>query len=60
MAVVQRDFILRMIEAVAATLARVLRRRQEKDFVGARQDIGQAIGAVLGPRGAMAVNGRAN
>ena len=54
MAVVQRDFILRMIEAVAAALARVLRRRQEKDFVGARQEIGQAIGEVLGPRGAMA------
>lgn len=54
MAVVQRDFILRMIEAVAAALARVLRRRQEKDFVGARQEILQAIGEVLGPRGAMA------
>jgi len=54
MAVVQRDFILRMIEAVAAALARVLRRRQERDFVGARQEIAQTIGEVLGPRGAMA------
>jgi hypothetical protein len=54
MAVVQRDFILRMIEAVAAALARVLRRRQEKDFAGARQEISQTIGEVLGPRGAMA------
>lgn len=51
---VQRDYILRMIEAVAAAIARVLRRRQDKDFAGARQEIATAIGEVLGPRGAMA------
>jgi len=54
MALFQRDFILRMIEVVAAALARVRRRREERDFAGARQEIAQAIGQVLGPRGAMA------
>lgn len=54
MALFQRDFILRMIEVVAAALARVRRRRAERDFAGARQEIAQAIGHVLGPRGAMA------
>lgn len=54
MALFQRDFILRMMEVVAAALARVRRRREERDFVGARQEIAQAIGQVLGPRGAMA------
>lgn len=51
---VQRDYILRMIEMVAAAIARVLRRRQEGDFAGARQEIAAAIGEVLGPRGAIA------
>jgi len=54
MALFQRDFILRMIEVVAAALARVRRRREARDFAGARQEIAQAIGQVLGPRGAMA------
>jgi hypothetical protein len=54
MALVQRDFILRMIEAVSAALARALRRRAEKDYTGARQDIAEAVGQVLGPRGALA------
>lgn len=54
MALFQRDFILRMIEVVAAALARARRRRLERDFVGARQEVSQAIGQVLGPRGAMA------
>lgn len=42
------------MEVVAAALARARRRRLERDFVGARQEISQAIGQVLGPRGAMA------
>lgn len=54
MALFQRDFILRMIEVVAAALARARRRRLERDLTGARQEVSQAIGQVLGPRGAMA------
>lgn len=43
-----------MIEVVAAALARARRRREERDLTGARQEVSQAIGQVLGPRGAMA------
>lgn len=43
-----------MIEVVAAALARARRRRAERDLTGARQEVSQAIGQVLGPRGAMA------
>lgn len=43
-----------MIEVVAAALARARRRRLERDLTGARQEVSQAIGQVLGPRGAMA------
>lgn len=53
MSLYQRDFILRMIEAVGATLRRVLKRRDENDLPGARQDVAQAIGEVLGPGAAM-------
>lgn len=53
MSLYQRDYILRLIEAVGATLRRVLKRREEKDFAGARQDVAQTIGEVLGPGAAM-------
>ncbi len=43
-----------MIEVVAAALARARRRRLERDLTCARQEVSQAIGQVLGPRGAMA------
>lgn len=53
MGLYQRDFILRMIEAVGATLRRALRRRQDGDVAGARQDIAFTVGEVLGPSAAM-------
>ncbi len=49
----QRDYILRMIERIAAVLARVLKKRTEGDLVGARQDIAEGMIDVLGPAGAM-------
>jgi hypothetical protein len=49
MALVQRDYILRMIEAVAAALARILRRRQQGDLAGARREVDMASTEVLGP-----------
>jgi hypothetical protein len=49
MALVQRDYILRMIEAVAAALARILRRRQEGDLAGARREVDMASSELLGP-----------
>lgn len=49
----QRDYILRMIERIAALLARVLKRRTEGDFAGARRDIAEGMTDVLGPAGAM-------
>ncbi|MEP7382495.1 MAG: hypothetical protein ABI910_12445 [Gemmatimonadota bacterium] len=55
MALVQRDFILRMIEAIAAAIARVRKRRSEGDLVGARQEVHQATMELLGPAAAMAM-----
>ncbi len=55
MALVQRDFILRMIEAIAAAIARIRKRRSEGDLVGARQDVRQATMELLGPAAAMAI-----
>jgi len=54
MALVQRDYILRLIERIAAVLARVMKRKSEGDAVGARGELRQAYGEVLGPAGAMA------
>jgi hypothetical protein len=54
MALVQRDFIVRMIEAVAAAIARSLRRRQDGDHRGARAEIAAATAQVLGSAGTMA------
>lgn len=53
MSLYQRDYVLRLIESVAATLRRVLKRREEKDLAGARQDVAMTIGDVLGPGAAM-------
>ena len=53
MGLYQRDFILRMIEAVGATLRRALRRREEGDYAGARQDIAFTVGEILGPSAGM-------
>ncbi len=49
MALVQRDFILRMIEALAAAMARILRRRQQGDLAGARREVDMAAAEILGP-----------
>lgn len=53
MSLYQKDFILRMIESVAATLRRALRRREDGDVDGARQDVAMSIAEVLGPSAAM-------
>ena len=54
MALVQRDFILRMIEAIAAAVARIRKRKSEGDVIGARQDVHHATLELLGPAAAMA------
>jgi hypothetical protein len=53
MALHQRDYILRLIESVAAAVARVLKRRSEGDLAGARRELRQAMDEVLGPGAAM-------
>lgn len=53
MSLYQRDYILRLIEAVGATLRRVLKRREEHDLPGARQDIARTMHELLGPGAAM-------
>jgi hypothetical protein len=49
MSLVQRDFVLRMIEAVGAAVARALRRKQSGDLPGARRELHIACDEVLGP-----------
>jgi hypothetical protein len=49
----QRDYVLRMIERIAAVLARALKRRNEGDVEGARDDVRGALAEVLGPAGPM-------
>jgi hypothetical protein len=49
MALVQRDYILRLIEAVAAALARISRRRESGDLQGARREAQIATVEFLGP-----------
>ena len=53
MALVQRDFILRMIAAIAAAIARIVKRKQSGDLAGARQEVHSAVGELLGPAAAM-------
>jgi hypothetical protein len=55
MALVQRDYILRLIEQVARAIARLLKRKSEGDLPGARREVHQAIVEVLGPAAAMAL-----
>jgi hypothetical protein len=55
MALVQRDHILRMIEQIAAAIARILKRKTDGDLVGARQEVRQATMQLLGPASAMAM-----
>lgn len=49
MSLVQRDYILRLIEAVAAALARISRRRESGDLQGARREAQIATVEFLGP-----------
>jgi hypothetical protein len=53
MGVHQRDYILRLIERIAAVLARAMRRKNEGDAAGARGDLAQATAELLGPAGQM-------
>src|SRR5512135_2032328 len=53
MALIQRDFILRMIEAIAAAVARIRKRRESGDLVAARREVHNAIVELLGPAAAM-------
>ncbi len=53
MALIQRDFILRMIEAIAAAIAQIRKRRESGDLVGARSLVHNAIVDLLGPAAAM-------
>ena len=54
MALVQRDFILRMIEAIAAAIASIRKRKLLGDLAGARQEVRSATLHLLGPSAAMA------
>lgn len=49
MSLTQRDYILRLLEAVAAAIARALRRRKDGDLAGARDEVRDAVTALLGP-----------
>jgi hypothetical protein len=51
MALVQRDFILRLIEAVGAAIAAALRRRRDGDLAGAHDELTAAVRNVLGTVG---------
>lgn len=55
MALVQRDFILRMLEQIAAAVARVTQLKSTGDLVGARQEVRRATMELLGPASAMAM-----
>ena len=54
MSLVQKDYILRLIESISAALARVLRRKETGDLVGARRELDMAIGELLGPSARLA------
>jgi hypothetical protein len=49
MALVQRDYILRLLEAVAAAIARIMRRKESGDLPGARREVYIACTELLGP-----------
>lgn len=50
----QQDYLLRMLQQVAAAIARMLRRKNAGDFVGARQELNAAISELLGPSAQLA------
>lgn len=54
MALVQRDYIQRLMERIAAAIARAMKRKSDGDPVGARQELQQSIMELLGPAAAMA------
>jgi hypothetical protein len=54
MSLVQRDYILRLIEAMGAAVARALRRRLEGDLAGARREVQMACSELLGALGPLA------
>jgi hypothetical protein len=49
MSLVQKDYILRIIEAAGAALRRALRRKAGGDLEGARQEIASSTADLLGP-----------
>ncbi|MGQ0646555.1 MAG: hypothetical protein ACT4P7_03230 [Gemmatimonadaceae bacterium] len=53
MALHQRDYILRLIERVAAALARVRKRREDGDHAGARREVAETTVELLGPSAPM-------
>lgn len=53
MALVQRDYILRMIQAIAAAVARAMGRKATGDLVGARLELHNATVELLGPTASM-------
>ena len=53
MSLYQRDYILRMIERIAAVIARAMRRKNDGDAAGARADIAAATAELFGPAGQM-------
>ncbi len=55
MALVQRDYILRLIESLLAAIARSRKRRSDGDLNGARLELHQATMELLGPAASMAM-----
>jgi len=55
MALVQRDYILRLLEQIAAAISQVLKLKTDGDLVGARQEVRRATMELLGPASAMAM-----
>jgi len=49
MSLVQKDYILRLIETAGAALRRALRRKSDGDLDGARQEIAISTAELLGP-----------
>ena len=54
MSLVSRDYIQRLLQSVAAAIARALGRRQTGDLSGARREIDVAVAELLGPVGRLA------
>ena len=54
MSLVEKDYIHRLIESIAAAVARVRKRKEAGDLVGARRELDMAIGELLGPSARLA------